>query len=127
MAAPSPGHPSSEHPVSVLSRIFGHQRHRRPQPAPEDVARVDIDRMIGTARQRGDRRTDAEVVAALLVGADVTADRHRDEDLRRRAAAAVVAARDWLVERVGEDEAARLLSESEGPVDEQGRTARGTR
>ncbi len=111
--------------MRFLERLLGHRRHPRVEPTAEDVARVDVEGMIATARERGDRRTDPEVVAALLVGAEMTADRHHDEDLRRRAAAAGYATRDWLVERVGEDEAARLLSVSEGPVDEQGRTARG--
>jgi len=113
--------------VEVLRRLFGPRRHPRPQPSREDVARVDLAGMLATARERGDDRTDPEVMAALFVGADLTADRHRDEDVRRRAAAAAVAALEWLVARVGEDEAARLLSTSEGPVDEQGRTARQAR
>jgi hypothetical protein len=80
--------------------------------------------MIATARKRGDRRTDAEVVAALMLGADLTAGRHEDADMRLRGAAAHEVCRRWLIERAGEDEAARLLTESEGPVDEQGRMAR---
>lgn len=111
--------------MRILGRLFGHRRHPVPEPTADDVARVDVDGMIGTARDRGDRRTDPEVVAALIVGAEITAERHHDEDLRRRAAAASLAARDWLVARVGEDEAAQLLSVSEGPVDEAGRTVRG--
>jgi len=113
--------------VSIMRRLFGHHRGPRPEPTPEEVAAVDVGGMIATARERGDTREDPEVVAGLLYGAEVTADRHPDEDLRRRAAAASVAALDWLVDRVGEHEAARLLSESDGPVDEQGRTARGRR
>jgi hypothetical protein len=54
----------------------------------------------------------------------MTADRHADADMRMRAAAAYEVCRSWLVEHVGEDEGARLLVESEGPVDEQGRTRR---
>ena len=85
---------------------------------------MDVSRMIVTARERGDRRMDPEVVAALMLGADLTADRHRDPDMRLRGAAAFEVCRRWLVEHVGEEEAARLLTESEGPVDEQGRMAR---
>ena len=113
--------------MSFLERLFGARRRSRPEPSPEDVARVDLDAMIATARERGDTRSDAEVVAALLVGAEVTAERHADDDVRLRAAAAGVAARDWLVSHVGEEEAAGLLSTSEGPVGEDGRTARGRR
>lgn len=80
--------------------------------------------MIATARERGDRRSEPEVVASLIVGAELTAERHHDEDLRRRAAAAAVATRDRLVAAVGEDEAVRLFASSEGPVDEQGRPRR---
>ena len=80
--------------------------------------------MIATARDRGDKRTEPEVVAALMLGADLTADRHRDEDMRLRGAAAFEACRRWLVARVGEAEAARLLTQSAGPVDKQGRPSR---
>lgn len=80
--------------------------------------------MVATARERGDGRNEPEVVAALLVGAEFTADRHPDAELRRRASAAAIAVRDRLVELVGEEEAVRLLSDSDGPVDEQGRTQR---
>ena len=80
--------------------------------------------MIATARERGDPRTDPEVVAALMLGADLTAGRHGDEDMRLRGASAFEACRLWLVGRVGEDEAARLLAESEGPVDKRGRMSR---
>jgi hypothetical protein len=110
--------------VSLLRRVFGSRRYERPEPGPQDIARVDVPRMIATARERGDRRTDPEVVAALMLGADLTAERHRDSDMRLRGAAAFEACRRWLVEHVGEDEAARLLTESEGPVDEQGRMVR---
>jgi hypothetical protein len=110
--------------VGILRRILGGRRYERPQPGLQDIARVDLDRMIATARDRGDRRSEAEVLAALMLGADLTADRHRDPDLRLRAAAAFEACRCRLVEQVGEDEGARLLSESAGPVDEHGRPAR---
>jgi hypothetical protein len=106
---------------SFLSRVFGGRRFVTPQPTDEQVAAVDVPRMIAQARARGDRRSDDEVAASLLLGADVTAERHPDPVLRQRAAAASVATRDWLVERVGEDEAARLLSVSSGPVAEDGR------
>jgi hypothetical protein len=83
--------------------------------------------MLDVARARGDRRPDDEIAAALLMGADLTAERHPDPDVRRRAAAASVATRDWLVARVGEDEAARLLSVSLGPIGEDGSTPRSSR
>jgi hypothetical protein len=83
--------------------------------------------MLDVARARGDRRSDDEIAAALLMGADLTAERHPDPELRRRAAAASVATRDWLVARVGEDEAARLLSVSSGPIGEDGTTPRAAR
>jgi hypothetical protein len=79
-----------------------------------------VPRMLDLARDRGDRRPDNEIAAALLMGADLTAERHRDEELRARAAAAAVATRDWLVARVGEDEAVRLLAASLGPIGEDG-------
>ncbi len=107
--------------MSIVGRLLGRRRHPRPEPTAEDVAAIDVGRMIATARERGDRRSDAEVVAALVLGADFTADRHGDAEMRLRAAAAFEACRAWLVEQVGEDEGARLLVESEGPVDEQGR------
>jgi hypothetical protein len=110
--------------VSVLSRVFGPRRHAVPQPTDEQVAAVDVSAMLTLARARGDRRSDDEIAAALIVGADLTAERHPDADLRGRAAAASVATRDWLVGRVGEHEAARLLSTSLGPVGEDGSTAR---
>jgi hypothetical protein len=110
--------------VSRFSRIFGARRHVTPQPTDEEVAAVDVPRMLDTARARGDRRSDDEIAAALLLGADLTAERHPDEAIRRRAAAASVATRDWLVGRVGEDEAARLVSTSLGPVGEDGTTAK---
>jgi hypothetical protein len=83
--------------------------------------------MLDLARSRGDRRPDNEIAAALLMGADLTAERHPDPEMRRRAAAASVATRDWLVARVGEDEAVRLLSDSLGPIGEDGTTPRATR
>lgn len=110
--------------MRLLERLFGTRSHPRHEPSPEEVAAVDLRGMIATARERGDERTEPEVVAALLVGADLTASRHPDEALRRKAAAAFEATRAWLVEHVGEDEAARLLAESRGPVDAQGRPAR---
>lgn len=110
--------------MSILRRLLGGRSHPRPEPGPEDIARIDVGGMIATARERGDRRTDPEVVAALMLGADLIAGGHRDADMRLRGAAAFEANRRWLIERVGEDEAARLLAESEGPVDEQGRMSR---
>ena len=108
----------------MLRRLFGGRRYRRPEPDPQDIANADVGRMISTARERGDQRTDPEVVAALMLGADMTAERHPDADMRLRAAAAFEACRRRLIAGVGEDEAARLLAASEGPVDEQGRAAR---
>ena len=113
--------------MSVLSRVFGARRHVTPQPTDEQVAAVDVPRMLDVARARGDRRPDDEIAAALLMGADLTAVRHPDPELRQRAAAASVATRDWLVARVGELEAARLLSVSLGPVGEDGTTPRRAR
>ena len=110
--------------MSILRRVLGRRSYERPEPGPQDIADVDVAKMIATARERGDERTDPEVVAALMLGADLTADRHRDDDMRLRAAAAFEACRRWLVGRVGEDESARLLTESEGPVDKQGRPSR---
>jgi hypothetical protein len=106
--------------VSILSRIFGARRYATARPTNEQVAAVDVPRMLDQARARGDDRSDNEIAAALLMGADLTAERHPDGDLRQRAAAASVATRDWLVARVGEDETARLLSVSLGPVGEDG-------
>jgi hypothetical protein len=111
--------------VSVLSRVFGARRHATPQPTDEQVAAVDVAAMLALARARGDRRSDDEIAAALMLGADLTAERHPDAELRGRAAAASVATRDWLVGRVGEREAARLLSISLGPVGDDGSTAKG--
>ncbi|QEC49513.1 hypothetical protein FSW04_19365 [Baekduia soli] len=113
--------------MSALSRLFGARRHETPQPTDAQVAAVDVPGMLALARERGDTRGDDEVAAALLVGADLTAVRHPDADLRQRAAAASVATRDWLVARVGEEEAARLLSVSLGPVGEDGSTPRRSR
>jgi hypothetical protein len=113
--------------VSVLSRIFGSRRHVRPRPTDEQVATVDVPRMLDLARARGDRRPDNEIAASLLLGADLTAERHPDPALRERAAAASVATRAWLVARVGDEEAERLLSASLGPVGEDGSTPRQAR
>ena len=113
--------------MSGLSRIFGARRHVTPRPTDEQVAAVDVPRMLDLARARGDRRPDDEIAAALLIGADLTAERHPDPELRRRAAAASVATRGWLVARVGDDEANRLLSVSLGPVGEDGSTPRRAR
>jgi hypothetical protein len=113
--------------VSLLSRVFGARRYATARPTDEQVAAVDVARMLERARARGDRRSDDEIAAALLVGADLTAERHHDPEMRHRAAAAAVATRDWLVARVGEDETARLLSVSQGPVGEDGTVARGAR
>jgi len=116
--------------VSLLSRVFGARRYSTARPTDEQVAAVDVPRMLDKARARGDERPDNEIAAALLMGADLTAQRHPDSELRQRAAAASVATRDWLVDRVGEDETARLLSDSLGPIGEDGtlpRNARGGR
>jgi hypothetical protein len=116
--------------VNLLSRVFGTRRYATARPTDEQITAVDVPRMLDQARARGDRRPDNEIAAALLVGADLTAERHPDHELRQRAAAASVATRDWLVTRVGEDEAARLLSVSLGPIGEDGtmpRNARGGR
>jgi hypothetical protein len=112
--------------VSILSRIFGARRHVRSQPTDEQVAAIDVPGMLELARARGDRRSEDEIAAALLLGADLTAERHSDPDVRQRAAAASEATRDWLVARVGEAEAARLLATSLGPVGEDGSTPRRT-
>jgi hypothetical protein len=106
--------------MGLLSRVFGARRYPTARPTDEQVAAVDLPRMLAQARARGDRRSDNEVAAALLVGADLTAQRHPDAELRQRAAAAAVATRDWLVARVGEDETAHLVSVSLGPVGEDG-------
>ena len=113
--------------MNLLSRIFGGRRFETAQPTDEQIAAVDVPRMLDRARARGDTRSDNEIAAALLVGADLTAERHPDPELRQRAAAASVATRDWLVARVGEDETARLVSVSLGPVGEDGTTARSPR
>ena len=107
-----------------FSSIFGARRHVVAEPGDEEVAAVCVPRMLDVARARGDRRPDDEIAAALLVGADLTAERHPDPEVRGRAAAAAVATRDWLVARVGEDEAARLVSASLGPIGEDGTTPR---
>jgi hypothetical protein len=107
--------------VSLLSRLFGaRRRYPRHEPTAEQVAAVDVEGMMQQARERGDQRRDNEVAAALLVGADLTAERHPDRDLRERAAAASVATRQWLVARVDEEEVERLLATSLGPVAEDG-------
>jgi hypothetical protein len=116
--------------LSILSRVFGARRYATARPTDEQIAAVDVPRMLDQARARGDDRSDNEIAAALLIGADLTAERHPDGELRQRAAAASVATRDWLVARVGEDETARLLSVSLGPIGEDGtlpRTPRRTR
>jgi hypothetical protein len=110
--------------VHIVSRIFGARRHPRAQPTDAEVAAVDVPRMLEQARARGDVRSEEEILAALLMGADLTAERHPDPELRRRAAAAAVATRDALVDRVGEDEAVRLLAASAGPIGEDGTTSR---
>jgi hypothetical protein len=106
--------------MSAFGRLFGARRHHTPDPTPEEVATVDLDGMVAVARERGDARGEAEVVASLIVGAEFTAERHPDGALRSRAAAASVAATRWLVSRVGRDRAAQMVAESAGPVDEQG-------
>jgi hypothetical protein len=111
-------------PVHIVSRIFGARRHVRAEPTEAEVAAVDVARMVEQARERGDDRSDDEILAALLLGADLTAERHPDPELRRRAAAASLATRDRLVERVGEDRAARLLAKTSGPIGEDGTTPR---
>jgi hypothetical protein len=111
-------------PVSILSRIFGAPRHVTPRPTDEQVAAIDVPGMLELARARGDRRLDDEIAAALLMGADLTAERHCDPEVRHRAAAASVATREWLVARIGHTETARLLSTSLGPVGEDGSTPR---
>jgi hypothetical protein len=113
--------------VSLFSRAFGARRYATARPTDEQVAIVNVPRMLDQARARGDRRPDNEIAAALLMGADLTAVRHADPELRQRAAAASVATRDWLVSRIGEDETARLLSVSLGPVGEDGTMPRSAR
>ena len=110
--------------MNLIGRLFGPKQHPRPEPSAADVAAVDVDRMVATARERGDGRGEDEVLASLLVGADFTAQRHKDEGMRLRAAAAGVAVRDRLVGRVGEERAAELFVVSEGPVGEDGRPRR---
>jgi hypothetical protein len=110
--------------VHIVSRIFGPRRYATTPPSADAVAAVDVEEMIERARSRGDARSGDEILAALLLGADVTAERHPDPELRRRAAAAARALRDRLVDRVGEVEAASLVAASSGPVAEDGTTAR---
>lgn len=110
--------------MSIIGRIFGARRHPRPEPSAADVAAIDVDKMVATARERGDTRDDSEVLAALLVGAEITSERHHDPGLRLRAAAASVAVRDRLVGMVGPERAIELLAASDGPVDENGRPRR---
>lgn len=105
--------------MNLLKVVFGRRRFERPEPGPEDLERVDLTRMIAIARERGDTRTEPEVVAALMLGAGMTADRHGDAELRVRGAGAFEVCRRWLVGYVGEDRAAHLLSKSLGPIDEQ--------
>jgi hypothetical protein len=106
--------------LGLLSRVFGARRYATAKPTNEQIAAVDVARMLDQARARGDTRPDDEIAAALLLGADLTAERHPDPELRQRAAAASIATRDWLVGRVGEHETARLLSASLGPIGEDG-------
>lgn len=114
--------------MNLLAQLFGsRRRHDVPTPSAADVAAVDVPRMLDRARDRGDRRTDDEIAASLVVGADLTAERHPDADLRRRAAAAAVATRNWLTARVGEEEAIRLVHTSLGPIGENGELPRGAR
>jgi hypothetical protein len=113
--------------VSLLGRIFGARRYTTARPSDEQVAAVDVPRMLDQARARGDDRSEEEIAAALLLGADLTAERHPDPQLRQRAAAASIATRDWLVARVGEHETARLLSVSLGPIGEDGTMPRNRR
>lgn len=101
--------------MNLIGRLFGARRHSRPEPTLADVAAVDVDRMIATARERGDERDEPEVLAALLYGADMTAGGHPDADMRLRAAAAMVAVRDRLVARVGVERAAELFAASDAP------------
>lgn len=110
--------------MNLLSRLFGPRRHERPEPSAADVAAVDVDRMLATARERGDQRGEPEALAALLVGADMAAQRHHDPDMRLRAAAASVAVRDRLVGQVGEERAVELFVASAGPIGEDGKTRR---
>jgi hypothetical protein len=107
-----------------ILRPFGARRYETEHPSEDAVAAVDVEGMLDHARARGDQRPDNEIAAALLLGADLTTERHPDAELRKRAAAAAVATRDWLVARVGEDETARLLSSSKGPIGEDGSLAR---
>jgi hypothetical protein len=113
--------------MRAFGRIFGARRHERTAPTDEAVAAVDVPAMIELSRARGDGRPDEEIVAALLLGADLTAERHPDAELRARGSAASVALREWLVGRVGPVEAERLLAASAGPVGEDGTTARRAR
>jgi hypothetical protein len=114
--------------VNFFGQLFGaRRRHDVPTPDDADVAAVDVPRMLDRARDRGDRRTDVEIAASLLVGADLTAERHPDADLRRRAAAAAVATRRWLEARVGEEQTIRLVHDSAGPIGEDGELPRGAR
>jgi hypothetical protein len=107
--------------ANILSRLFGaRRRYDVPTPSDDEVAAVDVTQMIARARERGDTRTDDEVVASLIVGAELTAERHPDEELRGRAAAAAVATHNWLTARVGEEEAVRLVRASAGPIGEDG-------
>jgi hypothetical protein len=120
------GHATVLGVANILSRLFGaRRRYDVPTPSDEDVAAVDVPQMIGRARERGDTRTDDEVVASLIAGAELTAERHPDEELRGRAAAAAVATRTWLTTRVGEEEAIHLVRNSAGPVGEDGTLPRG--
>ena len=113
--------------MHIVSRIFGARRHPRAQPSDDEVAAVDLTRMLDRARERGDERPENEALAGLLVGADLTAERHPDPELRKRAAAAATALRNELTDRVGEVEVARLVARSAGPIGDDGTTARRAR
>lgn len=110
--------------MNLISRLFGPKQHARREPTAADVAAVDVDQMVLTARERGDARGEPEVLAALLVGAEMAAERHHDAAIRLRASAASVAVRDRLVGLVGEERAVELFVASEGPVGEDGRPRR---
>jgi len=110
--------------MHIVSRIFGARKYEKTEPGEEAVAAVDVERMIEQARSRGDERSEDEVIASLLKGAQLTAERHPDPQLRRRAGAAEKALRDRLVDHVGEEQTARLVRRSAGPIGEDGTTAR---
>ena len=109
--------------VAAPSRIFSSpaltSRRNRPLAGRRSRRAGNAD----LARARGHGRPDNEIAAALLMGADLTAERGPDPRPRRRAAAASVATQ-LAVARVGEDEAGRLLATSRGPVGEDGMARR---